>query len=417
MEIVQEYSDHGRSGLNIAGREGLNQLVSDVESKRTDFSALLVYDVSRWGRFQDVDESAYYENVLKRAGTEIALFGNDVLKGTFRKQHYLGIECIAYPPYQPRAYALLVTETYKARARLVGSGKRNWSIAILVPTKKFAQSVSDTFREPPAGMTQIYHEASVDMEAAILAAHVIGFLMQPSTDGPHLSGFIDLMCDYFQGKGGDEIAKGDLDTSKKIRNGYTEYVSRQAVGKNIRANSILVNLLSVYKTARSKALIGDPDKDWISIGNVLREGACERLREIALEVRNVPLLERGTVLQTEISQDWRDNGCYKNALEIIRRAFLQEHFSSSSKPEIGIVIMNMHKAKGKQFDEVIIFEGWPIRAKNKEIVANPDRIVRSNLRSNIDEEARQNFRVAITRAKQKTLILMPEGDTCVIFRA
>src|SRR5260370_9349345 len=43
MEIVQEYSDHGRSGLNIAGREGLNKLMSDVESKRTDFSALLVY--------------------------------------------------------------------------------------------------------------------------------------------------------------------------------------------------------------------------------------------------------------------------------------------------------------------------------------------------------------------------------------
>ena len=68
MEIVREYSDHGRSGLNIAGREGLNKLMSDVENKRTDFSALLVYYVSRWGRFQDVDESAYYEYVLKGAG-------------------------------------------------------------------------------------------------------------------------------------------------------------------------------------------------------------------------------------------------------------------------------------------------------------------------------------------------------------
>jgi predicted site-specific integrase-resolvase len=33
MDIVQAYSDHGRSGLNIAGREGLNQLMSDVEAK------------------------------------------------------------------------------------------------------------------------------------------------------------------------------------------------------------------------------------------------------------------------------------------------------------------------------------------------------------------------------------------------
>src|SRR5580704_5551104 len=45
MEIVRVYSDHGRSGLNIAGREGLNQLMADVEAKRTSFTSLLVYDV------------------------------------------------------------------------------------------------------------------------------------------------------------------------------------------------------------------------------------------------------------------------------------------------------------------------------------------------------------------------------------
>ncbi len=71
MEIVQVYSDHGRSGLNIEGRESLNKLMSDVENKQANFSALLVYDVSRWGRFQDVDESAYYEYVLKRAGIRV----------------------------------------------------------------------------------------------------------------------------------------------------------------------------------------------------------------------------------------------------------------------------------------------------------------------------------------------------------
>ena len=37
MEIVQAYSDHGRSGLNIAGREGLNRLMSDVENKQANF--------------------------------------------------------------------------------------------------------------------------------------------------------------------------------------------------------------------------------------------------------------------------------------------------------------------------------------------------------------------------------------------
>jgi DNA invertase Pin-like site-specific DNA recombinase len=41
MEIVQAYSDHGRSGLNITGREGFNRLMSDVENRRAEFSARL----------------------------------------------------------------------------------------------------------------------------------------------------------------------------------------------------------------------------------------------------------------------------------------------------------------------------------------------------------------------------------------
>lgn len=45
--------------------------MADVEAKRTNFTSLLVCDVSRWGRFQDVDESAYYEYVLKRAGIRV----------------------------------------------------------------------------------------------------------------------------------------------------------------------------------------------------------------------------------------------------------------------------------------------------------------------------------------------------------
>ncbi len=35
------------------------------------FSAILVYDVSRWGRFQDADESAYYEYICRRAKIEV----------------------------------------------------------------------------------------------------------------------------------------------------------------------------------------------------------------------------------------------------------------------------------------------------------------------------------------------------------
>jgi DNA invertase Pin-like site-specific DNA recombinase len=72
MEIVRTYADSGKSGLRIDGRVSLQQLIKDVESGTADFTIILVYDVSRWGRFQDADESAFYEYRCRRAGIQVA---------------------------------------------------------------------------------------------------------------------------------------------------------------------------------------------------------------------------------------------------------------------------------------------------------------------------------------------------------
>jgi DNA invertase Pin-like site-specific DNA recombinase len=71
FEVVRRYADEGKSGLSVAGRDSLRALIDDVQSGRADFAAILVYDVSRWGRFQDADESAYYEYLCRRAGIEV----------------------------------------------------------------------------------------------------------------------------------------------------------------------------------------------------------------------------------------------------------------------------------------------------------------------------------------------------------
>ena len=71
LQIVKEYSDEGKSGLNIQGRDSLAQLIRDVQSDEAAIAHILVYDVSRWGRFQDADESAYYEYICRRAGVAV----------------------------------------------------------------------------------------------------------------------------------------------------------------------------------------------------------------------------------------------------------------------------------------------------------------------------------------------------------
>ena len=47
LEIVKEYSDEGKSGLNIAGRDSLARMIKDVQSGDVTFSSILVYDITR----------------------------------------------------------------------------------------------------------------------------------------------------------------------------------------------------------------------------------------------------------------------------------------------------------------------------------------------------------------------------------
>jgi DNA invertase Pin-like site-specific DNA recombinase len=81
LTIVRTYVDAGRSGLRIKNRAGLTELIEDVRTGRADFDHILVYDVSRWGRFQDVDEHAYYEFLCKQNGFKVVYcaeqFSND----------------------------------------------------------------------------------------------------------------------------------------------------------------------------------------------------------------------------------------------------------------------------------------------------------------------------------------------------
>lgn len=81
LEIVQTYSDAGISGLGIAKREGLKALLADVVGGSPPFSTILVYDVSRWGRFQNPDQAAHYEFLCAEAGVKVEYcaeaFAND----------------------------------------------------------------------------------------------------------------------------------------------------------------------------------------------------------------------------------------------------------------------------------------------------------------------------------------------------
>ena len=85
----------------------------------------------------------------------------------------------------------------------------------------------------------------------------------------------------------------------------------------------------------------------------------------------------------------------------MRDALLQEHFSASIKEWRGVHVMTIHKSKGKEFDEVIIYEG-----------SHQGRIARANANDRELAQARLILRVGVTRAMQRATILTPRSDPC-----
>ncbi|WP_325437983.1 recombinase family protein [Pseudomonas nitroreducens] len=119
MAIVQTYRDEGKSGLDIGGRDALRRLIDDVQAGCATFQIILVYDVSRWGRFQNTDESAYYEYLCTRAGIQVVYcaepFDND---GSPLATIYKGIKRSMAGEYSRE----LSTKVFAGQCRLVQLG-------------------------------------------------------------------------------------------------------------------------------------------------------------------------------------------------------------------------------------------------------------------------------------------------------
>jgi len=413
--VLDEFQDTSAEQWDVVKSLGKNSTLmslADPEQRIFDFIGA---DPERLNHFRT--EFSPTEFDLRDAnhrshGTDIAVFGNDILKGQYNN-YYNGIEINTFNSNKNQAFASLKKHTLQARKRLINSGKSDWSLAILVPTKKMMRQVSDSFRIKEARLPPIHHVAFIDINGVILSAEILGFFLQPKGKLNDENCFIDLLCSFFQGKGGEAPTKKDITEATSIKNTYTKALQCRKIEKPLPKKSIIKPILEAYNTVRQMIFSGDPDADWRLVRSMLEDCSCPRLKQVAKEVRNLRLLDRGTQLRELLSQSWRNYGYYANALDIIRNSFIQEHFATAYKPESGIVIMNMHKAKGKQFDEVIIFEGWPQIVKGK-IVNNADRIVRNNSRDQDLTHSRQNFRVSVTRARSRTTILTPKTNPCIL---
>ena len=126
MDVARHYIDAGKSGLQVAGRVGMQQLMDDVTNGRADYATLLVYDVSRWGRFQNADEAAYFEELCRRNGIHVEYcaeqFTND---GSPVSTIIKGVKRVMAAEYSRE----LSTKVFAGQCRLIRLGYRQGGVA------------------------------------------------------------------------------------------------------------------------------------------------------------------------------------------------------------------------------------------------------------------------------------------------
>ena len=186
----------------------------------------------------------------------------------------------------------------------------------------------------------IPHTAFIDRNGVVLAAEIIGFLLQRGISTENESFLIDLICAFYRGKGEDKPAITNINEAVSLITRYKEIKEREKKGKPLHKNSKILKILNVYKKVSQLSFIGDPGRDWMLVQSTLEEAECNRLRQIAKESKNLRLLNRGALLRDSLLENWREYGRYRDAHEIIRNAFSREYLSTAYKPEEGVTIMN-----------------------------------------------------------------------------
>jgi DNA helicase II / ATP-dependent DNA helicase PcrA len=78
---------------------------------------------------------------------------------------------------------------------------------------------------------------------------------------------------------------------------------------------------------------------------------------------------------------------------------VEDQFAATTRPHRGVTVMPIHKAKGKEFDEVIVFEGAYQRFLQP-------------FRGDAERSARFNLHVAATRARSAVTIMTSAQDPC-----
>lgn len=399
MVILDEFQDTNADEwmlIRQLGRHSRLIALGDPEQRIYEFRGA---DPRRLGEFADAfkPESFDFSGENHRSnGTDITVFGNDLLTGRNRGKEYTQVKIVRYGFRRNQSpHFRAKTEVLAALRRL--RDQPNTSVAVLVASKAFMLQFSQYLSSDLDGLPSLQHDVAMDAESPSLAANVIAVLLEGGAAAALASRLVATLHTHIRGRAGNKApAQAEMDLAGAIGT----YIS---TGK-IRGKKRELIVEECQKIAAERAdltLSGNPEEDWAAMRELIATSTAPQVARVAEDARFLRLLHRGSALRTTLSEIWRAKGNYVGAETALRDALLQEHFVAAHKDWRGLHVMTIHKAKGKEFDEVIIYEG-----------TFSGRIVAANADARRIAQSRLALRVAVTRAIRRATIVTPQRGGC-----
>lgn len=334
--------------------------------------------------------------------SEILAFGNDILTGRVRGAAYSGVLALKYRPENPppnwnHLLRRALLDLFKAIQAKQGSLPE--TTAILVSNNRSALKMSNALNALGANTGKpVRHKLLFDEAESLLSARFAAFLLEPKNPAQidnDVATSMEMIALARRSTGQARAEVANLQAQAlKIRGGKS---------LNIKIAKALRGLIT--KLSQSN-FTGDPAEDWLAVKYALRATEQGELTRVANQLDFLVAFRRGHRISAGLASEWLRDGVYTRARVALDQAFAQEQILDGIEAPAGLLVMNIHKAKGKQFDGVII-------------VREPKRTNSGVVSSFIwrgDEppypKSRRLLRVAITRARIFTLILDPLWPVC-----
>lgn len=401
--IVDEAQDTGNAAWScIEKLAGLCQIICLADLDQQIFDHLEGVGPERIEHIKEALAPAFVDlgsDNNRSPGTEIAMFGNDILARTPRRAPYAGVSRIQYDPrHEPVQWMRMALGRFFSGAK--ADGLELESMAILATTGGGVAKISAALS---GGAKPIPHKVLFDEAAVLLSARLAAFLLEPKPPerrAVDIATCLELLASIRRADGSA--------TAIKQAATYLKWSTSIAGGKPPKTN-LARSAEALINGAADLVLIGDPGRDWIQIKTLLYRTGVIEFKQVAGALDYLIAFNRGKRISASLSEMWMTTGAYTSARQGLDNALMQDQLLADGNDAQGIHVMTIHKSKGKQFDAVILV---------RESIRQGAREFRSSLVWRGDEapydRSRKILRVGITRARRYVLMLEPTFPACPI---